>query len=137
MAAHRSRRRSVRAMDASVGAARDISRDRVAGRAASVSCPSAPRRARAADLEIPWACGAAGSRFARLGLRPKPPKGILRGGGYDGRYNTGPITTRMRKPMKMCFGVVLGLPLGCRFWPYLNKKSSSEKSSSLKSKHVL
>lgn len=34
--------------------------------------------------EILWACGA-GSHFARLGLRPKPTKGILRGGGYDGR----------------------------------------------------
>ena len=84
--------------------------------------PSAARRRPDAFAqrkpEIPWACGAAGSRFARLGLRPKPPKGILRGGGYDGRYNTGPRTTRMRKPMQTCFGVVLGLPLGCRFWHF-------------------
>ena len=58
MAAHRSRRRSVQAMDASVGGARDVS---IAGPAASASHPS--------ELEIPWACGAAGSRFARLAAK--------------------------------------------------------------------
>ena len=75
MAAHRSRRRSVQAMDASVGGARDVSRDRVAGPAASASHPSAPQRVRTAGVG-----NSMGLRRRRFALRaigaapPNPPK---------------------------------------------------------------